>query len=193
MTTFAREAAVSDLRALQEALNGAGATPPLSVTGQFCPATRRALIAYQTWHGLLPDGVAGPKTLVSLGLSEPPEWPLGDEWPVLTRPGLGTAGVADEGHDVVSPDGVAAMCPEARRMDERHMKARQHRSQLERELALLATALHRRRRDFEGCRLSDPAQAREIAQDASALLAVYRKKSVEMRRASAALRDRPQG
>ncbi len=177
MTSYARGESSEDVRVLQEALNEAGATPPLEVTGRFCPATETALIAYQIWHGLRADGVAGPKTRLALGLGDPPEWPQLEGPPERAAAGGGTD---------ATTDGSGA--PVGREPDPQAGEAGRRRAQLERELALLATALHRRRRDCEGVRHCDPAEARESARDAEALLAVYRKKSAEARRVGAATR-----
>jgi peptidoglycan hydrolase-like protein with peptidoglycan-binding domain len=48
--------------ALQSRLNDAGADPSLAPDGQFGPATRAAVVAFQQAHGLVPDGIVGPKT-----------------------------------------------------------------------------------------------------------------------------------
>jgi hypothetical protein len=50
----------SDVRHLQQVLNRNGAH--LTVDGDFGPATKRAVIAYQRSHGLTSDGVVGDKT-----------------------------------------------------------------------------------------------------------------------------------
>lgn len=52
---------------MQAALNRAGASAPLKVDGDFGPATERALKAFQQARGLVPDGVAGPRTWGALG------------------------------------------------------------------------------------------------------------------------------
>jgi peptidoglycan hydrolase-like protein with peptidoglycan-binding domain len=55
---------VSDV---QNALNTAGANPPLTVDGIAGPATTSAIQAFQSANGLSVDGVAGPQTLSALG------------------------------------------------------------------------------------------------------------------------------
>ena len=50
--------------ALQAALRRAG--HPISVDGDFGPATRRAVIRFQTAERLAPDGIAGPRTMARL-------------------------------------------------------------------------------------------------------------------------------
>ncbi len=55
------------VRNLQEALNKNGAN--LNADGNFGPNTKTQLQAYQRSHNLDPDGVAGAKTLASLGLT----------------------------------------------------------------------------------------------------------------------------
>jgi hypothetical protein len=52
--------------ALQEALNREGAN--LEPDGKFGPGTRAAVAAFQSAHGLVPDGVANLKTRKALGL-----------------------------------------------------------------------------------------------------------------------------
>lgn len=54
-------------RALQRALNRAGAAPPLVEDGVLGPITRAALMTFQRAHGLVVDGVAGPLTWARLG------------------------------------------------------------------------------------------------------------------------------
>jgi lysozyme family protein len=51
---------------LQAALNRLGADPPLVVDGCFGRHTRRAVMAFQAAHELVPDGLAGPLTLSAL-------------------------------------------------------------------------------------------------------------------------------
>lgn len=58
-----------DVIRLQERLKARGFNPGLA-DGDFGPATRVAVMAFQQSEGLLADGVAGPRTLVALGLSE---------------------------------------------------------------------------------------------------------------------------
>ena len=50
----------------QQRLNAFGAAPPLAVDGIFGPLTRKATIAYQQSHGLVPDGVIGRRSWASL-------------------------------------------------------------------------------------------------------------------------------
>lgn len=62
-------------KAVQQALNAAGASPALTVDGAWGPKSQAALVAFQRTHRaadgspLVADGVAGPKTLAALGLS----------------------------------------------------------------------------------------------------------------------------
>ena len=51
---------------IQRALNRKGAHPPLVVDGSFGRITRRAVVAFQSTHGLAPDGVVGPLTIAAL-------------------------------------------------------------------------------------------------------------------------------
>ena len=57
----------SDVERLQKRLQKLGFSPG-NIDGDFGPGTEAALIAYQRSKGLLADGVAGPRTLKSLGL-----------------------------------------------------------------------------------------------------------------------------
>ena len=54
---------------LQKKLQKAGFNPG-DTDGDFGPATQAAILAYQKSEGLLADGVAGPRTLESLGLTK---------------------------------------------------------------------------------------------------------------------------
>jgi len=58
-----------DYTAVQAKLNEKGANPKLTVDGSWGPKSKAALIAYQQAHGLVADGVPGPITLGSLGIS----------------------------------------------------------------------------------------------------------------------------
>lgn len=58
-----------DYAAVQAKLNEKGAKPPLVVDGAWGPKSKTALIAYQSAHGLVADGIPGPITLGSLGIS----------------------------------------------------------------------------------------------------------------------------
>ena len=58
-----------DYSAVQAKLNEKGANPPLTVDGAWGPKSKAALIAYQSSHGLVADGIPGPITLGSLGIS----------------------------------------------------------------------------------------------------------------------------
>ncbi len=51
---------------VQMRLNAAGANPQLDLDGDLGPATSAAIKAFQTSHGLLADGIAGPQTLAAL-------------------------------------------------------------------------------------------------------------------------------
>ncbi len=52
---------------VQERLNASGAaTPPLTVDNDLGPATLAAVRTYQIAHGLVADGLIGPKTLAAL-------------------------------------------------------------------------------------------------------------------------------
>ncbi len=63
-----------DVRKLQEALNKNGAK--LEADGNFGPATKAAVESYQRSHSLDTDGVAGAKTLASLGMAQTQSTPV---------------------------------------------------------------------------------------------------------------------
>jgi peptidoglycan hydrolase-like protein with peptidoglycan-binding domain len=58
-----------DYSAVQAKLNAKGANPPLVVDGAWGPKSKAALIAYQKANGLVADGIPGPLSLASLGIS----------------------------------------------------------------------------------------------------------------------------
>ena len=57
--------------AVQKRLNDLGANPPLVVDGKWGDKSKKACVAFQKAHGLVPDGVPGTKTLEALGISPP--------------------------------------------------------------------------------------------------------------------------
>jgi peptidoglycan L-alanyl-D-glutamate endopeptidase CwlK len=59
-----------DVVELQTRLKAQG-FPPGAIDGDFGPGTTAAVIAFQRSEGLLPDGVAGPRTAAALGVAEP--------------------------------------------------------------------------------------------------------------------------
>lgn len=68
MNTLRPGAAGDDVAKLQSTLAAQG-FPPGKIDGDFGPATEAAVLAFQKAHGLLADGIAGPRTLVALGLA----------------------------------------------------------------------------------------------------------------------------
>ncbi|MCA2978132.1 MAG: peptidoglycan-binding protein, partial [Myxococcaceae bacterium] len=78
-----------DVRALQDALNQAGASPRLDEDGLFGPATEAAVSAYQRLRGLTVDGIAGPETLGALAESVTPQ--------AMVTPSTGTGPVSAPG------------------------------------------------------------------------------------------------
>jgi peptidoglycan hydrolase-like protein with peptidoglycan-binding domain len=55
---------------VQHALNLTGATPKLQEDGKLGPRSIAAIKSFQAAHGLIPDGVAGPKTKTALYLAQ---------------------------------------------------------------------------------------------------------------------------
>ncbi|MES2155571.1 MAG: phage tail tip lysozyme [bacterium] len=81
---------------LQDALNGAGAQPPLVPDGDFGPKTLDAVLAFQTQRGLVVDGIVGPQTWAALdGSTAPapptpvpmPPSPMTADWTVVPADG----------------------------------------------------------------------------------------------------------
>ena len=62
--------------AIQQRLAGYGYS--VQVDGYYGPQTTAAVQAWQTANGLTADGVAGPQTLLSLGIQPAPAWVAGD-------------------------------------------------------------------------------------------------------------------
>ena len=58
-----------DYAAVQSKLNEKGANPKLIVDGAWGPKSKAALIAYQSANKLVADGIPGPISLASLGIS----------------------------------------------------------------------------------------------------------------------------
>lgn len=58
-----------DYKAVQQALNKAGASPPLVTDGKWGAKSTEALKAFQRAHSLVVDGALGPKSLAALGLA----------------------------------------------------------------------------------------------------------------------------
>ncbi len=63
-----------DVKTLQQSLAGHGFNPG-AIDGMYGQGTVAAVIAFQKSEGLLPDGVAGPRTLCALGLVDSDELP----------------------------------------------------------------------------------------------------------------------
>jgi len=78
-----------DYKAVQVALNKAGASPALKVDGVWGEKSRAALVAFQRSHPpLVVDGALGPKSLAALGLA-----PVGAPVKVASVPPPGPASV----------------------------------------------------------------------------------------------------
>jgi len=58
----------ASIAAIQSRLNAAGANPQLVVDGVSGPKTTAAIKAFQSSHGITPDGVVGPITQAALGM-----------------------------------------------------------------------------------------------------------------------------
>lgn len=69
MNTLRPGASGADVAALQSILAAEGFSPG-KIDGNFGPATEAALLAFQKANGLLADGIAGPRTLAALGLTD---------------------------------------------------------------------------------------------------------------------------
>ena len=67
VTTIIRP--VQSIRDVQQSLNFLGASPPLLVDGRMGQKTIAAIKVFQITHGLLADGVAGPKALTAMTLA----------------------------------------------------------------------------------------------------------------------------
>lgn len=63
----------TDYAAVQSKLNALGASPALATDGQWGPKSKAALIVYQKSKGLSADGIPGPITLGSLGITNATE------------------------------------------------------------------------------------------------------------------------
>jgi peptidoglycan L-alanyl-D-glutamate endopeptidase CwlK len=70
MATLRLDSKGSKVESLQQKLKELGFNPG-DIDGDFGPATEAALIGFQKSQGLLPDGIAGPRTLKALGLAGP--------------------------------------------------------------------------------------------------------------------------
>lgn len=62
---------------LQSALNANGANPALVTDGAFGPATKAAVMAYQSMKGLVSDGIVGPATKAALNSGSTGSYPAG--------------------------------------------------------------------------------------------------------------------
>ena len=74
LTILRRGATGPEVEALQKKLEECGFSPG-KIDGQFGSGTEAAVIAFQKSQGLLPDGVAGPRTLSALGLVKDDDLP----------------------------------------------------------------------------------------------------------------------
>ena len=69
MHTLKLDAHGADVKKMQKKLTQLG-FPVGNIDGDFGPATEVALLAFPHSQDLLPDGVAGPRTLAALGLTD---------------------------------------------------------------------------------------------------------------------------
>jgi lipoprotein-anchoring transpeptidase ErfK/SrfK len=60
------------VRDVQQRLAELRFMPTSQVDGRLGPRTRDAITAFQQWHGLTPDGIAGPRTLAKLSTAATP-------------------------------------------------------------------------------------------------------------------------
>jgi len=74
MQTLQEGASGLGVKKLQEALKAHGFSPG-AIDGEFGPATTAALIGFQKSHGLLADGIAGPRTQAAIGLLDDDKLP----------------------------------------------------------------------------------------------------------------------
>jgi peptidoglycan hydrolase-like protein with peptidoglycan-binding domain len=72
------------ISAVQHILNILGAKPALVEDGKLGPKSVAAIKSFQTAHGLVPDGVAGPKTKTALYLASLPSTPQAAATPATT-------------------------------------------------------------------------------------------------------------
>jgi peptidoglycan L-alanyl-D-glutamate endopeptidase CwlK len=78
-TSLRRGDSGAAVKRLQTALAKAGFSPG-TADGRFGPATEAAVIAFQHSAGLLPDGIAGPRTRAALaGADDPSAVPVADD------------------------------------------------------------------------------------------------------------------
>lgn len=64
-----------EVRDLQTALVALGLAPAASITGLFTPFTAKTVLAFQRAHGLVEDGVVGPRTWAAIEAAVPAEMP----------------------------------------------------------------------------------------------------------------------
>ncbi|ANQ87132.1 hypothetical protein dqs_4116 [Azoarcus olearius] len=88
MAVLKRGASGAAVERLQRRLLECGFDPGL-IDGLFGGGTEAAVLAYQWSEGLLPDGIAGPRTLKSLGLAT-----VKDAWPDVI-PGVSVEAVSE--------------------------------------------------------------------------------------------------
>ncbi|MGN6170871.1 MAG: L,D-transpeptidase family protein [Solirubrobacteraceae bacterium] len=62
----------NSVRDVQQRLAALRFLPPSHVDGKLGPRTQHAITAFQQWHGLTPDGIAGPRTKARLATAGVP-------------------------------------------------------------------------------------------------------------------------